>query len=130
MVKKIEFLMDSGYKYVRKCRGDGNCYYRAVYYSYLEVLISKGFPQFKLFLDMLRNHDSNALNRIKEEGMFEVLVAVCEQLREKLLVGGVKSALQHLFQSALLVPEFDRVISPSTLGHDSLLSKTPLPLPA
>ena len=128
MAKKIEHLIKLGYKYIRRCRGDGNCYYRAIYYTYLEVLISKGLTLFKLFLDMLRHHDSNTLKNIKEDEMFMVLIIVCEQIYEKLLLKGIRSAHQHLFQSALLVPEFDRVSLHYILGNDSLLPKTPLSL--
>jgi len=30
------------YSYVRTVRGDGNCYYRSLFYSYLEMIICMG----------------------------------------------------------------------------------------
>ena len=52
LVEKINSLMDKGYTSTRHCLGDGNCYYRAIYYAYFEELIKQG-PRFVFaFLNM------------------------------------------------------------------------------
>ena len=38
-------------KFMRKMRGDGNCYYRAVIYLYVEKLILKGPTQINDFIE-------------------------------------------------------------------------------
>ena len=40
--KAIREKVEPRYSYWRKIRGDGNCYYRAVYVHYIEYLIFKG----------------------------------------------------------------------------------------
>ncbi len=37
---------------LRRIRGDGNCYYRAVYYGYFELVIKKGEGALKALLDL------------------------------------------------------------------------------
>ncbi len=37
-----ELREQHGVKVIRRIRGDGNCYYRAVYFGYFELLIRKG----------------------------------------------------------------------------------------
>ena len=98
-----------GYTYIRKCRGDGNCYYRAVYYAYMETLIFKGAETLFFFIKMLKQHETNGLNNIEDNNMFNILINISTQLYHELLVNGKRRALQHLFQSVLLVPEFDFV---------------------
>jgi hypothetical protein len=39
---KLDEIIDRGYQCTRRCLGDGNCYYRAVYYAYFELLIKRG----------------------------------------------------------------------------------------
>ena len=56
---------------------------------------------------MLKNHEHNGFDNIKVDRMFDILISICEQIRQKLIICGAKKALQHLFQSVLLVPEFD-----------------------
>ena len=98
-----------GYNHIRHCVGDGNCYYRAVYYAYLETLISKGEKVMNIFIEMLKNRKYNQLKKIDKEKMFQIIIDVCEQLNAKLIMEGEKKAFQHLFQSVILIPEFDLV---------------------
>ena len=39
-------------KAIRKIRGDGNCYFRAVYYGYFEIVINKGIEAIEALLDL------------------------------------------------------------------------------
>ena len=105
----INSLIMKGYKQIRKCRGDENCYYRAVYYAYLEILIYRGPKIFNSFKEMIQNHNINNLKKIKNENLFKIVIAITEQIYQKLILNGTKAALQHLFQSILLIPEFDTV---------------------
>lgn len=105
----MESLINKGYIYTRKCRGDGNCYYRAVYYAYMETLILKGPWTLSIFIHMLQHHKTNELSQIHADDMFTTLTTISAQLHSKLVLEGKRKALQHLFQSVLLVPEFDFV---------------------
>ena len=53
MQKMTDELKDS-YKIValRRIRGDGNCYYRAFYYGYFELLIKRGKPALDALLNL------------------------------------------------------------------------------
>ena len=39
-------------KAIRKIREDGNCYFRAVYYGYFELIIKKGIETIEALLDL------------------------------------------------------------------------------
>ncbi len=43
-----------GIKTVRRIRGDGNCYYRAVYYAYFELIINKGKPYLRELIELYK----------------------------------------------------------------------------
>ena len=47
------------YSHMRKIRGDGNCYYRAIYVQYIEFLMthSKSPRVLKLFINAINNED-------------------------------------------------------------------------
>ena len=80
-----------------------------MYYAYLEMLIFKGKVKLGMFIKIIKNHKTNKMNKIKEEDMFNIIITVAEQLYQKLVVDGIIAAFRHLFQSVLLIPEFDRV---------------------
>ena len=106
---RINSLIQKGYKQIRRCKGDGNCYYRAVYYCYLEILISKGKNALNTFINGMRNHKKNKFSNIKIDRMFDIIVIICEQITNKLIIEGPYAAYQHLLQSVLLIPDFDMV---------------------
>lgn len=49
--------------------------------------------------------------------MFDILIGVLQQIYEKLAIAPwqPRKALQHLFQTTLVVPEFDLVIDKSNV---------------
>ncbi len=49
---QVDNLRSKGYTALRKCRGDGNCYFRAVYFAYLETLIRKEPKYLRTFINM------------------------------------------------------------------------------
>ena len=84
----------------------------------METLILNGSEVLSVFIEMLKNHRNNGLKDIDADEMFEILIQISNQLHDQLIVGGKTKALQHLFQSVLLVPEFDTVILYNTLVND------------
>jgi len=63
-----------------------------------------------MLIDMFKKHKENGLKNINADQMFEILITICEQIYQRLVLRGAKGALQFLFQSVLLVPEFDLAI--------------------
>lgn len=52
--RKVSELIQRGYKYVRRVRGDGNCFYRSVGFAWLEALATRaahGMAATGLFID-------------------------------------------------------------------------------
>jgi len=46
--------MERRFPYYRQVRGDGNCFYRAFIYAYLELLVLKGSKSLAAFIDEYR----------------------------------------------------------------------------
>jgi len=76
----------------------------------METLILNESRVLFAFIKMLKNHRNNGLKDIDADEMFKILIQISNQLYDQLIVRGKRKALQHLFQSVLLVPEFDTVI--------------------
>ena len=109
-MSRIDSLIKNGYMYIRRCKGDGNCYYRAVYYVYLETIISRGIKPFRTFIDMIIHHKENQFSKIQMDCMADIIVSICEDIYKDLLLDGKRKAYQKLFQSVLLIPSFDMVL--------------------
>jgi hypothetical protein len=87
----------------------------------METLILKGVKILSAFIEMLKQHATNGLKDIKDDDMFDILITISTQLYNQLIVNGRRRALQHLFQSVLLVTEFDFVLFTKSLVNDKVL---------
>lgn len=123
------------YDFYRKIRGDGNCYYRAVYVNYLEHLIVFEKEPALCVLDLIIDiYDRKEFFFYEINSKFDLIysryvVGYLLQIHEALRGWGVvksanlnddfqrrKDALVLFYQMVLLENEFDRVSSLSYLG--------------
>mmetsp|Transcript_88522 Transcript_88522/g.166945 ORF Transcript_88522/g.166945 Transcript_88522/m.166945 type:complete len:1154 (+) Transcript_88522:43-3504(+) len=75
LVKQFEQL-SQGFKAWRPVRGDGNCYYRAVLFAWLERSVALNR------IDDLKNFDAN-VQRLKREPMLTASVRICHRALKK-----------------------------------------------
>ncbi len=88
---------------------DGNCYYRALGYAYLERLLILGAPCIK----DLRDHIASKSGYYACEGgpVVPILVGHLHQLYVKLKKEGLERALQLLFKMMIFAGNLDKVSS-------------------
>ena len=114
----IPVVSEVSLEVVFTCIGEGNCYYRAAMYAYVEMLICKGPQYLELFISLYFNCDY--IHSIDENrGLFECR-ADSRVVRENLVPGltfihecigakGTEAALQSLFCLLNNSSNFDRV---------------------
>eukprot|EP01022_Parablepharisma_sp_SALTPOND_P016498 TRINITY_DN242_c0_g1_i1.p3 TRINITY_DN242_c0_g1~~TRINITY_DN242_c0_g1_i1.p3 ORF type:complete len:470 (+),score=50.49 TRINITY_DN242_c0_g1_i1:5385-6794(+) len=113
-MKKMSEELFSKYQIqtIRRVRGDGNCYYRAVYYAYIELVISKDCIKNLISLQYLGNEQNsmkappgpyfNSPELVKEAYPYMVL-----QLQELQGIPG-SAALKRFYIKAALDDFFDQ----------------------
>ena len=115
MKDKYNLLKPYIYNY-RTIYGDGNCYYRAVIFRYLEILIlNKNIKILqRVIYDVIQSFNSEELakrriiinNDIKPELTFKILFLIEDLLKKDL----VKDAHQIFFKSFITCQKFDYAI--------------------
>lgn len=90
-----------------KCKADGNCYYRALGYAYIEKLVVSGASYLKDFRERIIKQD--APYKCKDAISIRVLDGYLKQLYEKHIKEGCEKALKLLFRMMLFSEHFDRV---------------------
>ncbi|MDR3549488.1 MAG: hypothetical protein P4M11_14685 [Candidatus Pacebacteria bacterium] len=107
---KVKDLVQRGFHFYRRVRGDGNCYYRSVGYAYLEWLISRGPEAVEDLIKKLREPDMyTSLKREDDKG--ENLISGLGEIRKELAAGGKEPALKKLLCMALTKPDFDHAVT-------------------
>ena len=86
---------------------DGNCYYRAVGYAYIEKLLTLGPTYIKDFRE--RIFKKEGYYRCDDASTVSLLCGHLQQLHEKLLKEGPEKTLQLFFKMMIFSDHFDDV---------------------
>jgi len=112
---KVEELKKN-YSHIRKVRGDGNCFYRAMGYGYIERVIIQGEKAVKELVELIRggnylfNFGSESLDFTETlERNLLIIAAICK-----------KSVIRALTKFAYLIlfnSNFDTVLLYAIIGN-------------
>ena len=99
------------YKGCRNVRGDGNCFYRAFIFSYIELMILKG-PEFVQKFSELIKSDTKRFKMIKDKVCILPLVPdYLSQITDELKAGSVSNALILFYEMVCMNNEFDDALT-------------------
>ncbi|KAF8180849.1 peptidase C65 Otubain-domain-containing protein [Pholiota molesta] len=103
-VKQIDWLMDKGFKFVRRTRGDGDCFYRSIGFAYIDNLLSLPHSErdtaVAIALSLLDTTPSILDNAGIEKLVYEDYYDVFKELVEKVSTGMTAEVLLETFQNA------------------------------
>ncbi len=104
VLQEMKPELQSRFLFFRHILGDGNCYYRAVIFSYLERLVLKG--QANSFLKLL--HDPHYAVHGEDQEITKTLETKLSALIDTQYYGGVFAGLQKLYECFNQDTELDR----------------------
>ena len=116
MAKDCKILSDLNFRWLKDVRGDGNCYYRAVFCGYIETLLTDDPKYIEAFLSMItKGNKIFSFEEEEEKKARNEMIPVIKHLVKIRKELGIQKALQEYFLDSIASDNLNLVSCSSLL---------------